>query len=119
MPLRWVKSTKGLWCRLDHVKLSHEHFDGLEGVFIIFAYIWMNRVSAIRVGQGRIRERLQEMRSDKEVAVFAGNGLFVTWAKVWVPDMDGVERFLAESLRPKVKTPIPTTPALSVNLPEW
>jgi hypothetical protein len=119
MPLRWVKSTKGLWCRLDRVRLAHEHFDGLEGVFVVFACIWMNRAQAIRLGQGRLRERLEEMRSDEEVAVYAASGLSVTWATVWPPDMDGVERFLAESLRPRVKTPVPTAPAVRVNLPEW
>ena len=55
MQLKWNKCTNDKWCPLNTVNLEDEHFDDMEGVYII----WHGGQSpkTVRVGQGIVRER--------------------------------------------------------------
>ena len=115
MALTWNKCQGDEWCGLNTVNLGHNHFDGMEGVYII----WHGgqNPATVRVGQGVIRDRLQTHRNDHEVQAYAHLGLSVTWAAVPARDRDGVEAYLAQQLQPLVGERFPQRRATAVNLP--
>ncbi len=115
MNLSWIKCQGDVWCKLSTVNLSHEHFNLMHGVYII----WHGGVSAttVRVGQGNIRERLTAHRNDPDVQAYALHTLYVTWASVLSVSRDGVEAFLAKRLQPLVGERFPTVPPIDVILP--
>ena len=115
MNVNWNKCTGDSWCSLKNLNLAHEHFDGLEGVYVI----WRNEPTrkAVRVGQGIIRDRLAEHRENTEILAKGPQGLFVTWSRVDVQNRDGVEAFLAEILDPLVGERFPDVVPVPVNLP--
>ena len=111
----WNKCQSNVWCQLNSVNLAHQHFDNMEGVYII----WHggNNPKTVRVGQGVIRDRLQAHRLDNEVQQYSAYTLFVTWAQVSANQRDGVERYLAEALNPLVGERFPDVTPIQVNLP--
>ena len=109
--LNWIKCAGGNWCSFREVDLGNGHFDGLEGVYII----WQSDGPVVRVGQGVIRDRISVHREDPAITNY-GN-LSVTWAKVASQDRDGIERYLAETLSPEVGSAFPQTQPMAVNLP--
>jgi len=115
MHVIWNKCTGDSWCSLLNVNLAHAHFEGLEGVYII----WHagQRPATVYIGQGVIRDRIQAHRSEDAVLAYSAHGLFVTWARVDRASLDGVERFLADTLNPKVGTHRPQAVPIAVNLP--
>ncbi len=118
MTVEWVKCVGDVgdeWCSLNTVDLDSPHFDGLEGVYVI----WYNGEEGefVRVGQGNIRERLLAHRTDSEIQRYAARGLYVTWAALAPRYHDGVEAYLAQRLRPLVGERFPNVTPISVNLP--
>ena len=111
MNLDWKKCQGDIWGPLLTVDLNHTHFNGMEGVYII----WQKGGRVIRIGQGFIRDRLTEHRNNR--AITAYNDLFVTWAPVVAQYRDGIERYLAETLKPLVGEAFPDAPPIQVNLP--
>ena len=77
MTVDWTKCKGNVWCKLNEVDLSSSHFNHMTGVYVI----WHggNNSRTVRVGQGFIRDRLQEHRTDPEVQVYKHLDLFVTW----------------------------------------
>lgn len=114
--INWIKYDSGLWCGLINLDLDQQHFDNLEGVYIIWNGDTQNNV--VRVGQGIIKDRLSAHRIDQEILTHGHNGLFVTWVAVNIQYRDGVERYLAETFSPKVGNHFPLVPAIMVNHPE-
>ena len=100
--LNWVKCQGGVWCKLNTVNLSQEHFENMDGVYIIW-HGGMDR-AVVYVGQGNIRERLQSHRSNQEIQQYDYLDLFVTWASVDSTRCRGVEAYLAYTCQPKVST---------------
>lgn len=117
MPItvNWIKCDGGSWCTLLNVNLNHDHFDGMEGVYIV----WHggDNPATVRVGQGVIRDRIREHRDDDEVLQYSHLTLYVTWASVSAGNRDGVERYLAENLNPKVGHRFPQVRPIRVNFP--
>lgn len=115
MNVTWTKCQADAWCPLDTVKLDHPHFDGLEGIYII----WHGGTTpwTVLAGQGSIRERLTFHRTDPEVQQFAALGLFVTWVAVPIELRDGVQRFLNSRLSPKISRAPAAGTNVSINLP--
>ncbi|MBI4387957.1 MAG: hypothetical protein HY582_02815 [Candidatus Omnitrophica bacterium] len=111
----WNKCQGNNWCSLLNVNLEHAHFDNMEGVYII----WHGGVKprTVRVGQGIIKDRLAKHRSDPKILGYQQDGLYVTWAQVVHYQRDGVERYLAEALKPLVGDNFPDVPPTEVNLP--
>jgi hypothetical protein len=73
---------------------------------------------SVRLGQGDIKTRLCEHRDNPLITQYAVyGGLYVTWAAVPALIVDGVERYLAEQLLPKVGNRFPDATAIPVNLP--
>ena len=100
MTLKWNKCQVDRWCPFLTVNLDHPHLRGLEGVYII----WHGGQNpwTVYVGQGVIADRLRAHRQEAQMLKFSPWGLFVTWALVDRLSRDGVERYLADSLKPKV-----------------
>lgn len=112
MNLIWNKCVKGIWCNFLSVNLDNAHFNNLEGVYII----WQGGGPIIRIGQGIIRDRLFAHREDKEITAYSN--LFVTWTAISSqPSRDGVERYLANRLKPRVGNMFPSVNPIMINLP--
>jgi hypothetical protein len=115
--VNWIKCAGNQWCDLTKLDLSHPHFRGLEGVYII----WHGGQNpwTVYVGQGLIAQRLAAHRADLDPRNLPYRllGLFVTWAAVGPQYRDGAERFLAERLQPRLGVRHPDVPAVVVNLP--
>ena len=77
MFLNWMKCQVDVWCKLNHVNLDHEHFNGKNGVYII----WHGGTDpkVVYVGQGNIRDRLKNHRSDRRIQQYKDLDLYVTW----------------------------------------
>ena len=115
MNLSWTKCQGNKWCSLLNVNLGHDHFKNLGGIYIIWhsgEHPW-----TVYVGQGIIAERLADHRQNGDILRFLPDGLFVTWAQVDENSRNGVEHFLAKSLKPKVGANYPTDPPIQVNFP--
>lgn len=110
LTLNWIKCQNDVWCDLKKVNLDHEHFEDLIGVYII----WSN-ASVIRLGSGVIKERIYDHRSDFKITAYPN--LKVTWAAVDQNKIEGVEKFLSESLNPLIGERFPDSDPISVNLP--
>lgn len=113
--LNWVKCADNNWCNLLTVNLNSNHFDGLEGVYVI----WHSgeNPASVRIGQGIIRDRLAAHRQDREILEYSQYELYVTWARVSETHRDGVEKYLGETLNPEVGSRLPDAVSIEVNLP--
>jgi hypothetical protein len=108
----WVKSEAGTWLPL-HFNLGTVTIT--PGVYVIWHQgqpPW-----TVRVGQGDIPARLGAHGNDPEILAYAHLGLFVTWAAVPELLQDGIERYLADQLRPLVGDRHPDVVPIPVNLP--
>lgn len=113
--LRWNKCKGDIWCNLNTVNLNHSHFDNMNGVYII----WHggNNASTVKVGQGHIKDRIAQHRDDPAIQSYSNIRLYITWASVEPQHRDGVERYLANRLRPLVGDRHPNVQPITVNLP--
>lgn len=113
--LTWIKCQGEVWCKLNAVRLEHEHFNNRHGVYLI----WHGgpAPATLKVGHGLIRDRLTQERTNPEVQKFDNLGLFATWAAVPNEQIDGVLAFLAQKLNPIIKNPITPAVAIEVNVP--
>ena len=109
----WIKSVSDDWLPLGFdLSTCRTPF----GVYVI----WHGGQSpwTVRVGQGNVADRLAADRRDKLITMHTGKGgLWVTWATVAAPYLDGVERYLVDQLRPLVADEHPDAAAIPVNLP--
>jgi hypothetical protein len=103
------------WCLLMDVNLDSRKLDDMEGVYIIWHGGPNSRV--VRIGQGVIRDRLDDHCQNPEITNHEQEGLFVTWARVPMHQRDGVEAFLKERLDPLIGDRFPTAIPIPVNLP--
>ena len=119
----WVKRAMEMegrreerWCSLFDLPLQHNHFDDLEGVYVV----WHHGIDPVlSVGHGRIRDEL--MRIVKDAAVRSKHeeqGLFVTWAAIPAEQRDGVEGYLTKMLNPSIQGERTSVTAIQVNLPQ-
>ena len=111
--ISWVKSVQNEWFDLEHVNLANV---AASGVYVIWYTGQPGRY--VKVGQGNIRDRLTAHRGDNAILAYRRNGkLKVTWAAVPAADLDGVERFLGDRLKPLVADRFPAALPIAVNLP--
>jgi hypothetical protein len=87
------------------------------GIYIIWHEGKPGKV--VRVGQGKIKNRLSAHRNDREIVAYNKKGtLRVTWAAVSSQkDRDGAERYLAETWKPLVGEAFPDVDSIAVNSP--
>ncbi|WP_320019181.1 hypothetical protein [Labilibaculum manganireducens] len=109
--INWGKcNPNNSWCGLLNLNLDHEVFSELKGVYII----WSGD-KTVRIGSGIIQNRLKEHRENPEILAY--NNLMVTWAQVNGNQMEGVEKYLADTLNPLVGERFPDRTPIEVNLP--
>ena len=113
--LSWNKCKGDVWGDLQTVDLADSHFDGLDGVFA--AWHGGSSPTPVVVGHGNIREELERLRMDPSLDPYRPMGIFITWARAEAVLGEGIDRFLCETLLPKVAHPPPQAPVIQVNLP--
>ncbi|MDX6770312.1 MAG: GspE/PulE family protein [Elusimicrobiota bacterium] len=115
MPLYWNRCQGDAWGEFYSVDLDDKHFDGLEGVFVV----WQGGAPPVPVcvGSGALREVMKERRVSPEVQPFRDKTLYVSWAKVEKVARPGVERYLYDALKPRVGNGGPQATPVEVNLP--
>jgi hypothetical protein len=116
----WIAGDKNEWFHLLGLNLDSIVPQDAFGVYIIWQYRpFCNDIIFVKVGQGNIVERLSKHRSDAEIAKYAKlpNKLYVTWAEVSKFDVDGVEAYLGDSLKPILGERFPDCEEIEVNLP--
>lgn len=111
--LVWRTCGGGEWCSLLRLDLSS--ITDKSGVYVIWHGGDNPRV--VRVGQGDIADRLGRHRADNAILKYQSLGLFVTWASVPAAQLDGVERYLADSWNPLVGDAFPDCVPIAVNQP--
>ncbi len=111
----WNRCSNDAWGELFALNLADPHFDGLDGVYMV----WLGgaKPAAICAGSGNIRDKLTARKLEPGIAGMRERSLLVTWAKVDAISRAGVERWLLENLRPQFTNPIPGSVAIEVNLP--
>lgn len=122
MQLIWVKkSDTSEWFDFLRLNLNAPYFTGKYGVYAIW-YTSPVESKVIRVGQGEIGDRLRSHRSDPSIIRYGNLGqLKVTWAvlnHLNKTQIDGIERYLAESYNPIIGDRFPDAITLPVNLIE-
>ena len=110
--LYWMKSTTGTWLGLSNLDLTRITD---YGVYVIWHGGNPSRV--VYVGQGDIKSRLTAHRSDARIQAYAPHGLYVTWASARSPQVDGIERYLADTWNPLVGDAHPNVMPIAVNSP--
>lgn len=115
MRVKWMKCKGDVWCKLGSVNLEHSHFDGMEGVYII----WHagENAATVYVGKGDVKDRLAFHRTNPNIQKYANMVLYVTWAAVSESQQSGVEKFLADRLSPLEGDRHPDVAPEEVNLP--
>ena len=113
--LEWNKCKAGTWCIIAELDLDHEHFDDMEGVYVI----WYGEESPVtlRVGHGYIRNCLANERNDKDVLAYKHDEVYVTWGKVGPKFRDGVVKYVASALQPELESSSPDVEPIEVNIP--
>lgn len=92
--------------------------DDDRGVYIIWGFKVENQNEVIRVGQGNIKERLSEHRDNPEIVDgYEKYEIIATWAKIKQNYFDGVEKWMGETLRPRVCERLPVADMIIVDLP--
>lgn len=117
LKLEQIKCQSGDFCRLMDVNLSHDHFNDLSGVYVIWRK--SQPIQTIYVGQGNIADRLSKHRLNEEITRYNTNNypLLVSWAQVADRNLDGVEAYLAKICKPVVGDRHPDANLIVVNLP--
>jgi hypothetical protein len=116
LDVRWQRFQGNAWAAFTTVDLSDPSFTRLEGVYVIWR---SSDRRVVRVGQGRIAERLAAHRADLQIRAHELSGpLLATWAEVPRLYRDGIERYLADSYGPFVEADVLAAVPIEVNLPE-
>ncbi len=87
------------------------------GVYVIWHSLGADNPETVYVGQGQIAQRLEERRYDGRLVHFRRHRLLVSCAAVPKGQRDGVERYLAHVLNPKVGEQWPDAEPIIVDLP--
>ena len=112
----WQRCQGDEWCRLFGLDLGAVD-PGHLGVYVIWSPATdISPASAVYVGQGNIRRRLEFHRTDTR---FRQSGpLLVTWTLLSLQDeLNGIELYVAQQLRPSIGKTWPAATPVPVNLP--
>lgn len=110
----WAKLPDNKYCSLNSLAL--ENVQNTKGVYVIWQSLPYPRT--IRLGQGYIGQRLSAHRLDKEVMAYQSQGeYYASWITPPAAYLDGIERYLAEKLKPLVGDAFPVAAPIEVNLP--
>jgi two-component system cell cycle response regulator len=113
--IEWEKCKRGTWCNLSELDLDHEHFNDMEGVYVL----WQGEENpvALRVGHGLIKECLAKEQNDEDLLAYLQNGIYVTWAKVDRRFSGGIVRYIKDILQPELDSSPPDAEPIKINIP--
>ncbi len=117
MKVEWKKCTGKEWCELYRLNTSHDYFQELEGVFIIWYINDENDRSVLVIGSGNIASQVNTLKEDAAIRAFESHKVFVTWTIVPPKKSKGVTVFLHKKLQPMISNDPPKGFASKVNLP--
>ena len=118
MTVHWQKSPSNTWYKLRSELLNDRYFDKLQGIYIIWYWDDLSRPRVIQVGQGIIRNRVQDYLRGFNFEVANHPALYITWTVMEdAPKRDAVLAFLGRRLRPGGR--FPHRNPIPINLPEW
>ena len=114
MTLDWITcGGDDHWCALERVALDNV---AVVGVYLIWHEGMPSRV--VKIGRGRVAERLAELQQDPEILSYRSRGILrVTWASAPASRLEGIVRYLVEKWRPPVLTLYAETEPIEVNAP--
>ena len=118
--IAWIKTRVAddvpeRWGELFALDLNDEHFDDLEGVYVVWH---RGQDPVLNVGCGPIRSRLHELRCDPAIVkVLQSTEVYVTWARVDPTVQDRVGRYLVTALNPQIIPDLPEVEPIPVDLP--
>ena len=126
--LNWhSRDAQGQYYRLMCVDLTAPYFNKREGVYVIWHEDQNGDPIAVDTGQGDniryqdgIRDALSASRKDSHIqdyASFHTLTLYVTWAEEIPANMNGVEKYLRDVLKPIERKRLPDVEPIPVNLP--
>nr|BFF39791.1 hypothetical protein BACY1_15960 [Tenacibaculum mesophilum] len=110
MTVEWIYCQNNEWCDFLTLNLENQHFNNLNGVYII----WSGK-TIVRLGSGEIKNRIADHRNNPDIIAYPN--LKVTWAKINANQMQGVEKYLADVLNPEIGERFPNRTPIEVNLP--
>lgn len=113
--VQWCKGEQGLWCKLKEVEVDHKSLDGVQGVYIIWQDL-RDRV-VLRVGEGSLRDCLDQEQRNQQLSDYPPIALLVTWAPVNALHRADVARYLAAALKPRLGNRYAEGNQIKVNLP--
>lgn len=110
----WYSGVGGHAFRLNNdIGMAHG-----TGVYIIWRPGTLLSIPrTIRVGSGVIQDRLRAHKADPQITYFGLHELRFTYCNPSVLLIPGVERYVAEQLRPEVGSRFPDVRPVWVNLP--
>ena len=121
--LHWnLRDSKRQYYELNDIDLNHKQFNNLNCVYVIW-YRQAGSNTTVYTGQaknGLIKNRLSDHRSNPRIQLYARKApLYIAWAKALTYEMNGIERYLHDRLKPLVKNRSLTATAnpITVNLP--
>lgn len=110
----WAKLPNNTYSSLNALDLSN--VQNTKGIYVIWQTTPFPRT--IRLGQGYIGQRLANHRLDNVVMAYQAQGTYyASWITPPAGYLDGIERYLANTLRPLVGDAFPDAVPIEVNLP--
>lgn len=119
MIVTWTVPSIGNWYSLTSTNFSNVI---VTGVYLIWHAGSPGQSGRwVKVGQGKtgnVGSRLTAHKADPAIVTYQRYGeLYATWATVPTDQVDGVERFLGDHLKPLVGDRFPDATPIPVNIP--
>lgn len=116
--VEWFKCKSVGWCDLFKVNLENELVKETEGIYICWTGTGIDdSLTVMKVGQGYIYDIIIDLRNDLEIEAFRNKGVFITWARVPSYRLNGIEKYLNETLKPLFKSEKISAWSVKVNIP--
>ena len=105
--LRWyLQDSNRKYYKLNDIDLNDNQFKNLNCVYVIW-YRQAGCNTTVYIGQAKsslIKSRLSAHRSNPQIQLYARKApLYIAWAKALTHEMDGIEMYLHNRLKPLVK----------------
>jgi hypothetical protein len=114
-PLKWIRCAREQWCTLAGVNLDQPYFDKAIGVYV--AWFEDDYIRVLKAGEGSVRNRILEARSDPRIGAYDARRTFVTWALAPKEHRAGLVNYLQQSLQPALVGLYKTAYPIKCNLP--
>ena len=117
--VNWIRNSDGNWYLLDELPRTLPSMR-CNGIYILWYFDESRAPQTVRVGIKEVNDHLGMMRRDPEVEKYTEHPLYITWAKVKSPSLDGligIWSYLCKELEPLVGPRCPQVAATRVVLP--